>query len=38
MEGKLKQIQKEALLALEPVNDEKTLEKWQVKYLGRSSD
>lgn len=38
MEGKLKQIQKEALLALEPVNDEKTLEKWQVKYLGRSSE
>ena len=38
MEGKLNQIQEEALLALEPVNDEKSLEKWQVKYLGRSSE
>lgn len=37
MQDKLEQIQKEALRALESIDDEKALEKWQVKYLGRSS-
>ncbi|MCK4800508.1 MAG: phenylalanine--tRNA ligase subunit alpha [Anaerolineales bacterium] len=37
MQDKLEQIQKEALTALEPIDDEKALEKWQVKHLGRNS-
>lgn len=38
MEGKLELIRREALSALELVDDEKLLENWQVKYLGRSSE
>lgn len=38
MEKRLDLIRIEALSALEPVDDEKSLENWQVKYLGRSSE
>jgi phenylalanyl-tRNA synthetase alpha chain len=38
MEEKLELIRMEALSALELIDDKKSLENWQVKYLGRSSE
>ena len=38
MEEQLSEIKQEALAALQSVDDEQSLDRWQVKYLGRSSE